>query len=107
MCHNQVIQSTDYASFSVLGVCIIVLIGTAFIGSNMVDDRLCRLVLAKTELNEYRASSWDASGLLELQAAALRSRKSEASSTASSRASSRAAEFNVSRNLKNGQMEGE
>lgn len=82
MCHNQVVESTDYASFNVVGLCVILFVGAMVIVLSMFDERLCRWLLPKNELNEYRHSSWEKTELLELQAAAFQKNESEVSSGA-------------------------
>lgn len=78
------IQSTDYASFNVLGLCIILFVGGVIIAINIFDKRLCRFMLRKTETNEHRQASWEKNDLLSLQAAALQRRNSNESSRGAS-----------------------
>lgn len=84
MCHNQIIQSTDYASFNVVGLFIIISVGATVVLLNMFDERLCRLLLCKSEVNENGEDSWKKNELFELQATALRQVESMGSSKAAS-----------------------
>lgn len=84
MCHNQIIQSTDYASFNVVGLCVILFVGATVVILNVFDERLCRLLLCRSEVNDNGEDNWKKSELLELQATALRKGESSASSGAAS-----------------------
>jgi hypothetical protein len=72
MCDNQVLRRRDYASFNVLGLCIILTIGGSIILLNAVIVHLHRLLRRKTPLSIFRQESWDANELLELQSEASR-----------------------------------
>lgn len=84
MCRNQVVESTDYASFNVIGLVVILSVGTIAIILSIFDERVCRLLARHSELNEYRQASWEKNELLELQATALQELQSRASSKAAS-----------------------
>lgn len=70
MCHNQIVQRRDYASFSVLGICIIVILGGFLIVLNALIYRLSGLILPHSVRRQFCELSWDANELLELRAEA-------------------------------------
>ena len=72
MCHNQIIERKDYASFSVLGLCVILIIGMVIICINACLHPTVRLLRPYIPVHEQRLMSWDTSELLELQIVASR-----------------------------------
>jgi len=70
MCTNQIVQRNDYASFSVLSLAIIFIVGGLLIITNLSLSTIWPRIRRKTALNHYRDAQWDANELLELQRAA-------------------------------------
>lgn len=66
MCQNQVIQRKDYASFSVLGLGIILAIGGSIMLFNMSITRLVSRLRPRTLAQQYKERSWKANDLLNL-----------------------------------------
>lgn len=83
MCHNQVLQRGDYASFSVLGICIILILGGFFISLNVCITPITRKLWNRTQLHKFRNDSWVANELLELHSMALESLLDKAASSIS------------------------
>lgn len=85
MCHNQIVQRTDHASFSVLGISIILILGGFFVALNAVISRISGALLPHSAKHQFRGSSWDSNELLELHAEAFgyKSRQDDDSSAPS------------------------
>ncbi len=66
MCNSQIIQRKDYASFSVLATGIILAIGGSLVLLNLGITWLVSHVPSQTPLRLYKAESWKAYDLLEL-----------------------------------------
>lgn len=70
MCTSQMAQRRDYASFSVLGLGIILGTGLVIMILNFFLNALWRRFHTPTTLQAYRLAEWDSLELLELQRAA-------------------------------------
>jgi hypothetical protein len=79
-CRLTVIQRKDYASFNVLGLCLIMIIGGFVICLNLCLSRLVTRLRPKTTMNQYRDASWDVNELLEMQSTAFQAMHRRASS---------------------------
>lgn len=67
MCDNQIVQRNDYASFSVLGLFMLLGIGLAIISINLLLITVVHRMQPSTALNHLRRVEWDKSETLELQ----------------------------------------
>ena len=79
MCSNQIVQRKDYASFAVVCILTIFIVGGTLIATNLWIDRLVRMLSPATALNQYRQASWELNELLELQAASAEDLQDKAS----------------------------
>lgn len=65
---NQIIRRTSGTiSFSVLGVAIILIVGTILIVTSLILDTLMQFIRAKTGTNQYKSLQWIVDGKLQLQ----------------------------------------
>ncbi|TKA77902.1 hypothetical protein B0A55_03344 [Friedmanniomyces simplex] len=67
MCENQITHRSDYASFSVLGLCFILVPGLVIIFINLVLVSVVHRLQPGTELNSMRQLEWERTETLELQ----------------------------------------
>lgn len=67
MCESQIIFRDDYASFSVLGISMIVVLGISTITTSALLPSIVHHVQPATELNEARRAEWRKTEILELQ----------------------------------------
>lgn len=67
MCDNQITQRSDHASFSVLGLAIILVLGGFIMIANAVLSTLWPKIRPDTALAEYRDLQWEANEFLELR----------------------------------------
>lgn len=70
MCNSQIIQRKDYASFSVLGIGIILAVGCCFVLLNMCITWIVNRARPRTPIQQYKKGSWKANDLLELHGVA-------------------------------------
>ncbi len=66
MCDSQVIQRRDYASFSVLGIAIILACGGSVVLLNLSITWLVDRARPRTTAQAYKKGSWKANDLFEL-----------------------------------------
>ncbi len=67
MCENQITHRTDYASFSVLGLFLIILPGLVIIRITLTLVSVVHRLQPNTELNAIRQLEWERTETLELQ----------------------------------------
>lgn len=68
LCNNQIIRSTSgVISFSVLGIAIILIVGTVLIVTSLLLDTVIPFMRRKTDWNEYKSLHWVLDGTLQLQ----------------------------------------
>ena len=67
MCGNQIVQRSDHASFSVLGLAIILVVGGLIMLVNSFLSTLWPKLRPRSALGEYRDAQWVSNELLELQ----------------------------------------
>jgi hypothetical protein len=70
MCESQVIQRRDYASFSVLGIAMILTFGGLVVLLNVSITWMVNRTRPRTPPQMYKKGSWKANDLLELHEAA-------------------------------------
>jgi hypothetical protein len=67
MCYNQVIVRDDYTSFSILGMFIVLSVGSVFIISSFVLPALVTKIQNSTSNGRFRNMEWKANHFYELQ----------------------------------------
>jgi hypothetical protein len=67
MCTNQIVQSAQYASFSVLGLAIILVVRGFLVVTNSILSTVWTHVVPHTQRKKERDAEWKAYELLELQ----------------------------------------
>ncbi|KAK0884416.1 hypothetical protein LTR87_001758 [Friedmanniomyces endolithicus] len=66
MCENQITHRTDYSSFSVLGLCLIIVPGLIIIAINLALVPVVHRLQPHTDLNTMRQLEWERTETLEL-----------------------------------------
>ena len=68
ICNNQIIRSTvGFTSFSVLGVAIILIVGTLLIVTSLLIEKVMTCMRRMIAWNQYKSLHWDLDGTLQLQ----------------------------------------
>ncbi|KAH8898663.1 hypothetical protein GQ53DRAFT_358234, partial [Thozetella sp. PMI_491] len=67
MCNSQKIQSTEYASFSLFGLCFIFLIGAAIIGMSYALDSIFEWFERRRKCKGHGSLEWKTNEILHLQ----------------------------------------
>ena len=67
MCRNQLVQRNDFASFSVLGMAIILCTGLMIIVLHLLLDTTWARLRNRTELDKHKNTKWDEMELMEMQ----------------------------------------
>lgn len=67
MCNNQIVRSSEYRSFSVLGIAVILSFGIFFIILNLFIRQIVEDIQKHTVKGRYRNAEWQANDFLQLQ----------------------------------------
>lgn len=67
MCHNQITRRADYRSFSVLGLCIVLIAGVLFLILNLSIGPIVKHLQNRSLEGRYRNAEWQANDFLQLQ----------------------------------------
>lgn len=67
MCNNQIVRRADFRSFSVLGICIVLVFGILFVILNLTVGLVVQNIQRQTLKGRYRNAEWQANDFLQLQ----------------------------------------